>query len=231
MKNSTVIIPARGGSKRIPGKNRRLFNGLPMVEWPVRSSCAAKGINRVVVSTDDEEIAAISKAAGADEVIMRPARLASDTAATAPVVRHAIDCLGLSDDSSVVCIYPTAAITAPLIEEALGLGTAWPDLFVVSVGQHPSPLERALKLDADGKMSAVSNKFLGSRTQDLPNHFYDAGKIYVASASLWKSRETMMSSPFVPFFVPRWASVDIDNPEDWDIAEALHRAFVLGEKE
>jgi len=226
---STVIIPARGGSKRIPGKNRRRFNGLPMVEWPIRSSRDAQSVNEVVVSTDDDEIARISKDAGVHEVIMRPRDLATDTAATAPVIRHAIDYLELADESIVVCVYPTAAITTSLVEQAVELSSERPESFVVSVGQHSSPLQRALELNADGSMSAVSPEFLGSRTQDLPNHFYDAGKIYVAPASLWRSSETMMSAPFTPFFLPRWASVDIDNPEDWEIAEALHRVFVLGE--
>lgn len=224
----TIVIPARGGSKRIPGKNKRLFNGRPMVQWPVLSSCEVPGITRVVVSTDDKEIAAISAEAGASEVLKRPADLASDTAATAPVIRHAIDHLGLASEETVVCLYPTAAIPPSLIRGALELASAWPELFVVSVGRHASPLERALQLSEDGKMSAISHEFLGSRTQDLAVRYYDAGKLYVASASVWKSSETMMSSPFIPFFVPRWASVDIDDPEDWEIAEALHRVFALG---
>ena len=222
-----AIIPARGGSTRIPRKNARDFNGRPMISWPLEACRALAEISHIVVSTDDEALARIARDLGATRVIDRPAELATDTAGTAPVIKHAIDELGVDDDTLVMCLYPTATLTPHLISEVLGLAREHPDRFVVSVGRHRSPHERSLqRLDGD-LMSLASTNHLLTRTQDLPQRYFDAGKLYVARASVWKARETMMEKPFVPFFLPDWAAVDIDEPDDWQVAEALHRVFVL----
>ena len=222
-----AIIPARGGSTRIPRKNSRGFNGRPMISWPLEACKALAEISHIVVSTDDEALARIARDLGATRVIDRPAELATDTAGTAPVIKHAIDELGVDDDTLVMCLYPTATLTPHLISEVLGLAREHPDRFVVSVGRHRSPHERSLqRLDGD-LMSLASTNHLLTRTQDLPQRYFDAGKLYVARASVWKARETMMEKPFVPFHLPDWAAVDIDEPDDWAVAEALHRVFVL----
>ena len=222
-----AIIPARGGSTRIPRKNARDFNGRPMISWPLEACKALAEISHIVVSTDDQALARIARDLGATRVIDRPAELATDTAGTAPVIKHAIDELGVDDDTLVMCLYPTATLTLHLISEALELAREHPDRFVVSVGRHRSPHERSLqRLDGD-LMSLASTNHLLTRTQDLPQRYFDAGKLYVARASVWKARETMMEKPFVPFYLPDWAAVDIDEPDDWPVAEALHRVFVL----
>ena len=222
-----AIIPARGGSTRIPRKNARDFNGRPMISWPLEACKALAEISHIVVSTDDEALARIARDLGATRVIDRPAELATDTAGTAPVIKHAIDELGVDDDTLVMCLYPTATLTPHLVSEALELARQLPDKFVVSVGRHRSPHERSLqRLDGD-LMSLASTNHLLTRTQDLPQRYFDAGKLYVARASVWKARETMMEKPFVPFYLPDWAAVDIDEPDDWPVAEALHRVFVL----
>ena len=222
-----AIIPARGGSSRIPGKNSKEFNGRPIITWPLEACGRVVAISQTIVSTDDEVIARIALEAGATSVIDRPAELATHTAGTAPVIRHAIEELGLSDDTVVMCLYPTATLTAALVEEALELSLRHPDMFVITVGRHRSPQERSLQPRDGGLMSLSSTDHLLTRTQDLPQRYFDAGKLYVAKASVWKARETMMEVPFVPFHLPDWAAVDIDEPEDWAIAEALHRVFVL----
>ena len=222
-----AIIPARGGSSRIPRKNSREFNGRPIITWPLHACGEVAAISHTVVSTDDQEIARIARDAGATSVIDRPAELATDTAGTAPVIKHAIEALELSDDTAVMCLYPTATLTAALIEEALDLAGQHPDRFVVTVGRHRSPHERSLEPREGNLMSLASTDHLLTRTQDLPQRYFDAGKLYLARASVWKARETMMEVPFVPFHLPDWAAVDIDEPEDWAIAEALHRVFVM----
>ncbi len=222
-----AIIPARGGSTRIPRKNIKIFHGRPMIEWPITSCTEIAGVSEVVVTTDDSEIAQIATSAGATRVVDRPADLATHTAGTAPVIKHAIETLSLSDDSLVMCVYPTAPLPSPLIEAVIAVARTNLERFVVTVGRHRSPMERSLQLDDDGLMSLVSRDHMLTRTQDLPNRFFDAGKLYVAPASLWRERETMMDAPFQPFFLPDWAVVDLDEPEDWPIAEALHRQFVL----
>jgi CMP-N-acetylneuraminic acid synthetase len=180
----------------------------------------------VAVSTDDAEIAEVSLSSGAS-IIKRPADLASHEAGTAPVIKHAIDELGVDDDTLVMCLYPTATLTPHLVSGALELAREHPDKFVVSVGRHRSPHERSLQRLEGDLMSLASPDHLLTRTQDLPQRYFDAGKLYVARASVWKARETMMEKPFVPFYLPDWAAVDIDEPDDWAVAEALHRVFVL----
>jgi N-acylneuraminate cytidylyltransferase len=222
-----AIVPARGGSSRISRKNSKEFNGRPIITWPLDACSQVVAISQTVVSTDDQEIARIARDAGATSVIDRPADLATDTAGTAPVIRHAIDELQVSDDTFVMCLYPTATLTAVLVEEAIDLADQHPDKFVITVGRHRSPHERSLNPREGGLMSLGSTDHLLTRTQDLPQRYFDAGKLYVARASVWKVRETMMEVPFVPLHLPDWATVDIDEPEDWAVAEALHRVFVL----
>lgn len=222
-----VIIPARGGSERIPRKNLREFNGHPMLWWPIQTALAAEGVSRVVVSTDDSEITAIALGCGAEVPFVRPSDLADSHAGTAPVIRHAIGELGLGDDTVVVCLYPTSTLPTDLVQAALGVSRDHPDHFTVGVGTHRSPLGRALALRPDSLMALVEPQNLLTRTQDLPTHYFDAGKFYGAKAAIWMKSETMMALPFVPLFLPQWATTDIDEPGDWEIAEALHRAFVL----
>ena len=222
-----AIIPARGGSTRIPRKNSRDFNGRPMISWSLEACKALDTISQRVVSTDDDELARLARDSGATLVIDRPAELATNTAGTAPVIKHAIDELGVDDDTLVMCLYPTATLTPHLVSEALELAREHPDKFVVSVGRHRSPHERSLQRLEGDLMTLVSTDHLLTRTQDLPQRYFDAGKLYVARASVWKARETMMEKPFVAFHLPDWAAVDIDEPDDWAVAEALHRVFVL----
>ena len=222
-----AIIPARGGSSRIPRKNTKAFNGRPIIAWPLESCIAVEAIARIVVSTEDKELAQIAQEIGTPEVIDRPQELASATAGTAPVIKHALDALGVDDDAVVMCLYPTATVTPEIIEEALKLSTGHPDKFVITIGRHRSPHERSLEQMEEGLMTLASDEHLLTRTQDLPQRYFDAGKLYIARSTVWKAQETMMERPFVPFFLPDWASVDIDEPEDWAVAEALHRVFVL----
>ena len=222
-----AIIPARGGSRRIPRKNAKDFNGRPVIAWPLGTCTTLAQISQIVVSTDDEELARIATDCGATRVLHRPAELASDTAGTAPVIKHAIDQLVLTDDTLVMCLYPTAPLTSALVEEALQLAHSNLDRFVVTVGRHRSPFERALQRAEGDLMALSSNEHLFTRTQDLPQRYFDAGKLYVASAAVWRERETMMEVPFVPLYLPDWAAVDMDDPDDWEVAEALHRVFVL----
>jgi len=223
----TAIITARGGSSRIPGKNVRDFNGHPMIHWPITAALESRGVGTVVVSTDSEDIAAVARHAGASVPFMRPSHLADAHAGTTPVMVHALEEMAIADDAMVGCVFPTAAVTPAMIDEAIALSVSHPEDFVISVGRHRSPWEKSLKQDDAGKMMLESTVARHTRTQDLPQRFFDAGKIYVAQARTWRERDTMMAAAFVPLMLPDWASVDVDEPEDWAIAEALHRAFVL----
>ena len=227
MVDSLIILPARGGSSRIARKNIKLFNGAPMIHWPISAALACVSPKNVVVSTEDPEIAEVAVSAGASVPFMRPAELATDHAGTTPVMVDALDALKIPDSTAVMCLYPTAPIGSSTLNEALVLAQENPDDFVISLGRHRSPHERSVVPGSEEKMALADSTALLARTQDLPQRYFDAGKFYVASASTWRSRTTMMAEPFVPFFLPEWATVDMDEPDDWPVAEALHRAFIM----
>ena len=227
----TVIIPARGGSQRIPRKNIRSFNGRPIIQWPIQAALSLSGSPRVVVSTDDPEIAEIARVAGAEVPFTRPPELADAHAGTAPVIRHAIEELDVPDTTIVACLYPTSTLPAQLVQEGVEKAHHTDNRFVVAVGRHRSPLGRALHIVDDGLMALADSHNLLVRTQDLPVHYFDAGKFYGATAGVWKETSTMMARPFIPFYLPAWASTDIDEPDDWSVAEALHRAFVMDQRQ
>ena len=222
-----IIIPARGGSTRIVRKNVKIFNGAPMIHWPISAALACVSAENVIVSTEDREIAEVAVSAGASVPFTRPAELADDHAGTAPAIVHALDVLEIADDTAVMCLYPTAPIPSSTLAKAMALAEEHPDDFVMSLGRHRSPHERSVVPGGEGRMVLADSTALLSRTQDLPQRYFDAGKFYVASAATWRSRTTMMAEPFVPFFLPDWATIDMDEPDDWPVAEALHRAFVL----
>lgn len=223
-----AVIPARGGSQRIPAKNIKSFNGLPMIVWPIRAAESSGAFSRIVVSTDDPEIASIAKEAGAETPFERPSELSGHSVGAAPVVRHAIESLGLPLTTSVANIYPTSPLPAEIFREGAALQEANPQRFVIGVGRFRTPIERALRFN-DGLMSHHDLDAALVRTQDFPESYFDAGKFHIATVDVWTSNETMMSRPFIPYFLPDFGAVDIDEPADWEIAEALHRVFVLGE--
>jgi len=224
---AVAIIPARGGSSRIPRKNIKPFNGRPMIEWPIRSCISSPEVGEIIVSTEDDEIAAVALEAGASKVIKRPPELATSSAGTSPVIQHSITELGLAEETPVFCIYPTAPIVPVNLEEAMEIFRVNPSDFVVTVGRHRSPLERSLRSVGNGYMTLISPENSLSRTQDLPQSYFDAGKLYLATASLWQKQRTMMEGKFIAYHLPDWAAVDLDEPEDWEVAEGLHRLFIL----
>lgn len=221
-----AIIPARGGSQRIPRKNIKVFNGKPMIEWPILAALESKVFSRVIVSTEDSEIAKVASQAGAEIPFLRPNDLGGNDVGAASVVLHAIETLTLGPSVAVMNIYPTSPLTPNLFRSAVEDFSIDMSRFLISVGRYRTPVERALTLSA-GLMSHQQKSSMHVRSQDLPDSYFDAGKFHIATARVWRRSETMMADPFVPFFLPAWATVDIDEPDDWQIAEALHKAFVL----
>ena len=222
-----AIIPARGGSKRIPRKNIRDFAGRPMIGYAVGAAREAGVFDRIVVSTDDDEIAAIAKEQGAEVPFMRPPELANDLAGTVPVIQHAMHVLALAGPAArqVCCIYPgVPLLRATVLREALDLlQTAGCD-FVFPVLEFPSPVQRALARAADGSTRSMFPEHAQTRTQDLPPAYHDAGQFYWGTAEAWQSGR----SPHLgarTLVLPSWAAVDIDTPDDWARAEALYAAL------
>lgn len=223
-----AIIPARGGSKRIPRKNIKPFAGKPMIAYAIEAAKAAPGIDRVVVSTDDDEIAQIAADFGAELPFRRPAHLADDITPTVPVIAHAIEsCQELGwNVTHGCCVYPGVPfIRVQDIEEALTLlQTTGADGYTFPVTGFPSPVQRALRRDQDGKIAPFNPEHVGTRTQDLEPAFFDAGQFYWAKSETWLADKTIHAHGRA-IVLPEWRVVDIDTPDDWIRAEVLFRAL------
>ena len=225
-KGNIAIIPARGGSKRIPRKNIKPFAGKPMIGHAIEAALACEAISRVIVTTDDDEIAEIAQEFGAEVPFRRPIELADDYTPTIPVIQHAIQACRTQgfEFGLVCCLYPSAPFirtedltgALALLIEHSGEGYAFP------VTCFPSPIQRALKRAEGGVVQPFNPKHVGTRTQDLEPAYFDAGQFYWARAETWLSGANIHTNGRA-IVLPEWRVVDIDTPGDWDRAEALHR--------
>lgn len=222
-----AIIPARGGSKRIPRKNIKLFNGKPMIAWSIEAASKSGCFDEIVVSTDDPEIAKIAKNFGAQVPFMRPADIADDMTPTVPVITHAVQSL-LDSGKNVkyaCCIYPCA----PLIHIE-DLRTAFKILhsldieYVYPVVEYPHPVQRAMRRMPNGEMRFVNSEHELTRTQDLEKLYHDAGQFYFGTASAWLSQKKMHTAG-IGMPIPNWRVVDIDTEDDWYRAELVIQAM------
>lgn len=223
-----AVIPARGGSKRIPRKSIKPFAGRPMLAYPVAAARESGCFDAVIVSTDDDELAQIALAAGAEVPFRRPPALANDHAATAPVIAHAIEAMQTAghEPRVVACLYPAAVfITAQHLRQAVSLLEGGGLDFVVSVTDFAAPVERRLAVDAEGRVSMVQPEHLLTRTQDLPVSYHDAGQFYVATPQAWLEQRPVFGPATAAVMLERKRVVDIDSPDDWALAEALFRAL------
>ena len=218
---SLCVIPARGGSKRIPRKNIRAFHGRPMIGWSIAAARASGLFERVIVSTDDAEIAAIARDQGAEVPFLRPEALAGDHAATVPVIAHAVQALGLADDRAVCCLYATAPFvtTADLAEGARLLAAG--ARFAMAVTRFGHPIQRALRRADDGAVEMIDPAQMLVRSQDLEPAWHDAGQFYWARAATWAAGAPVFGPGARGVARPAHRVVDIDTPEDWARAEAL----------
>lgn len=224
-----AIIPARGGSKRIPRKNIKPFFGRPMIGYSIGAAHKSGLFDSVVVSTDDEEIADVARSFGADIPFMRPADLANDHAGTGAVVIHALEWFaenGVHYDAAC-CIYATAPLLDP---ERLKEG--WEKLqgkrFAFSVTSYAFPIQRALRQTADGSVDMFWPENLTKRSQDLEPAYHDAAQFYWGWTDAWLNGEIAFSPISAPVILPRAQVVDIDTPEDWEVAEVTYRVLKGG---
>lgn len=217
-----AIIPARGGSKRIPRKNIKAFCGQPMIAYAIKAAQASDLFEHVLVSTDDAEIQAIANSLGAETPFVRPAELANDFTATVPVVAHAVQaCESLGwQFSNVCCIYPGV----PFIEEGDLKGSLARLLesgvdYCFPVTEYPSAIQRALERNSNGLMAPFYPEYELTRTQDLEAAFYDAGQFYWGTKKAWLTNSRIHRG--LGYEIPNWRVVDIDTPADWERAERL----------
>jgi pseudaminic acid cytidylyltransferase len=217
-----AVIPARGGSKRIPRKNIKIFKKIPIIAWSIRAAIESNCFDRIIVSTDDTEIAAIATEYGADVPFTRPQYLSDDNTETIKVVQHAIKWIVDNDQSvsSVCCIYPTAPlIQAKDLKEGKKILDENDVDYVFTAGQYQYPIQRALHYKKDKKVKMYQPKYLHTRTQDLELSFHDAGQFYWGKADAWLSGKSAFDDKSIPLFLNQIQCVDINTYDDWKIAE------------
>jgi len=228
------VIPARGGSKRIPRKNIREFCGKPMIAYAIVAAKSSNLFDEIIVSTDDSEIASLSKSLGVEVPFKRPDKLANDYAGTVEVVAHAIrECEKVAlIAETVCCIYPCVPLIQPEdIRRTLNLleSNAQAD-YAFPVTEFPSAIQRGLKRNSQGLMSSFYPEYEQMRTQDLEPAYYDVGQFYWGYRSSWLNNDSIHNSG-AGYVIPSWRVVDIDTNDDWKRAELLFKQMINGVKE
>lgn len=223
-----AVIPARGGSKRIPRKNIKLFHGKPMIAWSIEAALSSGMFEQVVVSTDDAEIATVARQWGAEVPFLRPESLADDYTGTTEVVAHATKwVLGQGwQPEAVCCIYATApfVMVKDLQKgwEALH-GGQWEYAFTAT--DFAAPIFRAFQQTEEGGLEMFFPEHFSTRSQDLPTALHDAGQFYWGRPGAWLNDLRIFDKHSIPVVIPRWRVQDIDTQEDWYRAELMHQAL------
>ncbi|HMS04442.1 MAG TPA: pseudaminic acid cytidylyltransferase [Burkholderiaceae bacterium] len=219
-----AIIPARGGSKRIPRKNVRNFCGKPMLAWPIEAAKDSNLFGEILVSTDDEEIAEIATAYGAITPFIRPPELSNDHAGTAEVVVHALN-WGRQQGwrvEAACCIYATAPfVTVNDLVRGLHVLRSSQCTYAFSVTDYPASIFRSFEPLREQGVRMVFPEMYHKRSQDLPTVWHDAGQFYWALPHTWLTDSCVFSKNSAPVFIPRWRVQDIDTPDDWRRAELI----------
>ena len=223
-----AVIPARGGSRRIPRKNIREFCGKPIIAWSIEAALASGCFDRVLVSTDDPEIAEVARAYGADVPFTRPAELSDDHTPTIPVIAHAIHWYeaNIVAVETACCIYATAPFCRgeDLREGQRMLEEGGTD-YVFPVVRYGFPIQRALRVTADGHVEMFQPKHASTRSQDLEPAYHDVGQWYWGRRVAWLEGRLLFSRASRPLVLPAHRVQDIDTPDDWERAELMFRAL------
>lgn len=223
-----AIIPARGGSKRIPRKNIKPFCGKPIIAYSIEAAQKSGCFDKIVVSTDDEEIATLAHSLGAEVPFMRPKELSDDHTATIPVIAHAIQTLNIPNLKAVCCIYATAPFVQPnSIQEAYEKLIKTQSTYAFSATRFPFPIQRAIRLTKDNRVEMFSPENFAVRSQDLEEAYHDAGQFYWGTTSAWLEGKIIFAPHSTAVLLPRHLVQDIDTPEDWIRAEFMYKALAL----
>jgi pseudaminic acid cytidylyltransferase len=228
-----AVIPARGGSKRIPRKNIKPFCGRPMIAWSIDAAKASGCFDRIIVSTDDDEIAGVARECGADVPFLRPASLANDYVGTIPVIAHAIGWVQSQGESpnAVCCIYATAPF---LCAEDICKGLQDLELtgadYAFSVTRYEFPIQRAVRIVRSGRVQMLFPENFDTRSQDLEETYHDAAQFYWGRTSAWFGGKAIFSEAATPVVLPRHRVQDIDTPEDWERAEWMFKSMATERK-
>lgn len=225
-----AIIPARGGSKRIPRKNIKLFAGLPIIAYSIKAAQESNLFDRIIVTTDDEEIAEIAHLYGAEVPFIRPKELSDDHTATIPVIAHAIQTLQTNGDviDTVCCIYATAPFvrSQDIVNAYNALVTKY-KLYAFPVTTFPFPIQRAVMRDEEGNIEMFYPEHFSTRSQDLEEAYHDVGQFYWGTSKAWITGKPIFSNAATTIVLPRHLVQDIDTLEDWVRAELMHKVLSL----
>ena len=225
---NVCVIPARGGSKRIPRKNIKEFNGKPIIAYSIEAALKSNCFGQVIVSTDDDEISKVAKKYGAHVPFVRPNELSNDYVGTTPVIKHAIEWMESNNNyiENVCCLYATAPfIKSKIISKAnKQLKDSNVD-YCFSVTSFAFPIQRAIKITQVDKVDMFYPEHFNTRSQDLEEAFHDAGQFYWGKAQAFKDELPIFSEVATPYVLPRYLVQDIDTMEDWIRAEAMHKVL------
>lgn len=223
-----AVIPARGGSKRIPRKNVKLFCGRPMIAWSISAAQESACFDRIIVSTDDDEIAEIAIAAGADVPFKRAPELADDFTPTVAVIADAVAWQWqFTPVRYACCIYATAPFVVPDdLKKSRNVIYAGNCEYVMAVTSFAFPIQRAIRLSPAGKVSMFQPEHVSTRSQDLEEAFHDAGQFYWGKGQAWIDQIPIIGPETMAFRLPRARVQDIDTPEDWQRAEYMFRSMM-----
>lgn len=223
-----AVIPARGGSKRIPRKNIKEFCGKPMIAWSIEAAQQSGCFDQIIVSTDDVEIAEVARQFGATVPFMRPAELSDDHTGTIPVIRHAVEWFNAQGRvvEQVCCLYATAPfVRVEDIQRGLKILDETGSDYAFSVTSYPFPIQRAIRITEQGRVEMFNSEHFNTRSQDLEEAYHDAGQFYWGRASAWLRGKMIFSPDSAPILLPRHRVQDIDTPEDWLRAEWMFKAM------
>lgn len=221
--NNIAIIPARGGSKRIPKKNIKNFNGKPMIYWPISALKKSNLFKKIIVSTDDTQIAKISSNYGAEVPFKRPKKLSDDYTVTSEVMIHALNYLKKKGEKydNVCCVYATNPfLKVQYLKNAYKIFTESDREFLFSATEYNYPIQRSFYI-RNNIIKMLDKKNFFKRTQDLETLYHDAGQFYWSRSNSWENNPIIFSKISIPYVIPHHDVVDIDNMQDWKKAEKM----------
>jgi len=222
-----AIIPARGGSKRIPNKNIKDFLGKPIIAYSIETALLSRLFDKVIVSTDSEEIATVAKKYGAEVPFIRPCEISDDFATTADVIKHSLDWAinNIGKIKYACCIYATAPfVQVKYLKEGHHVLAEKDVSSVFSVTSFSFSIFRALKIQKN-RLEMFWPEHEKTRSQDLPEAYHDAGQFYWLNISKFLENPKMYYSDSMPVILPRYLVQDIDTLQDWQRAEMMYKAL------
>lgn len=228
-----AIIPARGGSKRIPDKNIRLFAGKPIIAYSIEAAKASRLFERIIVSTDSGKIAAIANKYGAETPFIRPPELSDDHATSIAVLIHALQWLKDSgEEVQYGCfIYATAPFVQPeYLKQGFDLIEQEKAASAFSVTSFAASVFRAMKIDEQGRLRMIQPEYELTRSNDLQETYHDAGQFYWVDAGKFLQSGKIYTDDALPVVLPRYLVQDIDTEEDWQTAELMFKAMHMKDK-